>query len=70
MKLTELIKNLQEILQNNGDSDVLMFDTQAMISRPVIGVKFTVQEDFREDLKDDPMYCENFKRELETPTII
>jgi hypothetical protein len=47
-----------------------MFDTQAMMSRPVIDVKFTVQEDFREDLKDDPMYVDNFKRELETPTII
>ena len=41
-----------------------------MMSRPVIDVKFTVQEDFREDLKDDLMYVENFKRELETPTII
>ena len=70
MKLSELIKSLNEILQNNGDSEVLMFDTQVMMSRPVIDVKFTVQEDFREDLKDDPMYVENFKRELETPTII
>ena len=47
-----------------------MFDTQAMISRPVIGVKFTVEEDFREDLKDDEMYVENFKRELYTPVIL
>jgi len=70
MKLNELIKKLNEILQNNGDSEVLMFDTQAMMSRPVIDVKFIVQEDFREDLKDDPMYVDNFKRELETPTII
>jgi len=70
MQLDELINKLQDILYNAGNCEVLMFDTQAMISRPVIGVKFTVEEDFREDLKDDEMYVENFKRELYTPVIL
>lgn len=70
MKLSNLICKLQDILHNNGDSEVLLFDTQSMISRPVIDVKFTTQEDFREDLAQDEMYLNNFKRELEKPVIL
>ena len=70
MLISELINQLQDILHNNGDSEVLMFDTQAMISRPVVCIKFTTEEDFREDLKDDPSYIDNFKREFEKPTIL
>ena len=70
MKLSNLIYKLQDILHNNGDSEVLLFDTQSMISRPVIDVKFTTQEDFREDLAQDEMYLNNFKRELEKPVIL
>lgn len=70
MLVSELINQLQDILHNNGDSEVLMFDTQAMISRPVVYVKFTTEKDFRENLKDDPSYIDNFKRELKKPTIL
>lgn len=70
MKLIELIEKLNDIFHNNGDSEVLLFDTQSTISRPVIDVKFTTQEDFREDLAQDEMYVNNFKRELEKPVIL
>lgn len=70
MKLSNLICKLQDILHNNGDSEVLLFDTQSMISRSVIDVKFTTQEDFRDDLAQDEMYLNNFKRELEKPVIL
>ena len=70
MELVKVLEKLQAIYKEHGNCEVLMFDTQSMISRPVIGVKFTVEEDFREDLKDDEMYVENFKRELYTPVIL
>ena len=53
MKITELIKELQDILYNYGDTDVYMWNEQRIRHIPVNHVKFPVAEDFIIGLKDN-----------------
>ena len=56
MKITELIKELQDIHYKYGDTDVYMWNEQRMRHIPVNHVKFPVAEDFIIGLKDNKDY--------------
>lgn len=70
MLASELEQILHDHIEEFGDREVLLFDTQSLISRPIISIKFTEERDFKEDLKNEPLYVENFNRELNKLTIL
>ncbi len=69
MKITELIKELQDILYNYGDTDVYVWNEQQMHHVPVDHVRFSVPEDFVMRLKDDKDYVEDFNMILESTVL-
>ena len=70
MELIEALKKLQDIYEYYGNCEMLMFDISILSSRPIIDIKYITEKDFREDLKDDESYVENFKKELNNVTIL
>ena len=69
MKITELIKELQDILYNYGDTDVYVWNEQRMRQMPVNHVKFPVAEDFIIGLKDNKEYVDDFNMIFESAVL-
>lgn len=69
MKITELIKELQDILYNYGDTDVYMWNEQRMRHILVNHVKFPVAEDFIIGLKDNKEYVDDFNMIFESAVL-
>ena len=69
MKLTELIKELQDILYNYGDTDVYVWNEQRMRHILVNHVKFPVAEDFIVGLKDNKDYVDDFNMIFESAVL-
>ena len=69
MKITELIKELQDILYNYGDTNVYMWNEQRMRHMPVNHVKFPVAEDFIIGLKDNKDYVDDFNMIFESAVL-
>ena len=69
MKITELIKELQDILYNYGDTDVYVWNEQRMCHMPVNHVKFPVAEDFIIGLKDNKEYVDDFNMIFESAVL-
>ena len=69
MKITELIKELQDILYNYGDTDVYMWNEQRMRHIPVNRVKFPVAEDFIIGIKDNKEYVDDFNMIFESAVL-
>ena len=69
MKITELIKELQDILYNYGDTDVYMWNEQRMRHILVNHVKFPVSEDFIIGLKDNKEYVDDFNMIFESTVL-
>ena len=69
MKITELIKELQDILYNYGDTDVYMWNEQRMRHIPINYVKFPVAEDFIVGLKDNKDYIDDFNMIFESAVL-
>jgi len=70
MTLEEAIIKLQEIYKNYGNCEMMMFDISKLSSRPVIDIKYVTQDQFRDDLKHEQSYVDNFNKELNNVTII
>lgn len=69
MKITELIKELQDILYNYGDTDVYVWNEQRMRHILVNHVKFPVAEDFIVGLKDNKDYVDDFNMIFESAVL-
>ena len=69
MKVTELIKELQDIVSNYGDTDVYIWNEQRMRHVSVEHVNFPVAEDFVMGLKDDKDYVDDFNMILESAVL-
>ena len=69
MKITELIKELQDILYNYGDTDVYIWNEQRMRHILVNHVKFPVAEDFIVGLKDNKDYVDDFNMIFESAVL-
>ena len=69
MKITELIKELQDILYNYGDTDVYVWNEQRMRHMTVNHVKFPVSEDFIVGLKDNKDYVDDFNMIFESAVL-
>ena len=69
MKITELIKELQDILYNYGDTNVYMWNEQRMRHISVNHVKFPVAEDFIIGLKDNKEYVDDFNMIFESAVL-
>lgn len=70
MKVTKLIKELQDIVNKYGDTDVYVWDESSMKHTPVTKVYFPVAEDFVMGLKDDKEYVDDFNMILESAVIL
>ena len=70
MKVSELIKELQDILNNHGDTDTYIWNESTMKHMPVHKVHFPVTEDFVIGLKDDKEYVDDFNMILESAVIL
>ena len=70
MELVKVLEKLQGIYEHYGNCEVLMFDVSIMKSKPVTSINFTTEQNFRDDLKDEPSYVENFNKELNNVTIL
>ena len=69
MKITQLIKELQDILYNYGDTDVYVWNEQRMRHILVNHVKFPVAEDFIVGLKDNKDYVDDFNMIFESAVL-
>ena len=69
MKITELIKEVQDILYNYGDTDVYVWNEQRMRHILVNHVKFPVAEDFIVGLKDNKDYVDDFNMIFESAVL-
>ena len=69
MKITELIKELQDILYNYGDTDVYVWNEQRMRHILVNHVKFPVAEAFIVGLKDNKDYVDDFNMIFESAVL-
>lgn len=70
MELVKVLKKLQGIYEHYGNCEVLMFDIHTLSSKPISVIKYLTEKDFRDDLKDEPSYVENFNKELNNVTIL
>ena len=70
MELVKVLEKLQAIYEEYGNCEVLMFDIHTLSSKQISTIKYLTEKDFREDLKHEESYVENFKKELNNVTIL
>jgi len=70
MKLIKAIEKLQSIYDTYCNCEVLTFNINTLSSKPIIDIKYILKKDFREDLKHEESYINNFNKELHNVLIL